>query len=328
MECRSEHAGHAHRGHGHARHGHDSHGHGHAHHPHAGGHGGAQDSRSLFWAFALTGGFALVELAGGLYANSLTLLADAGHMLTDAGSLALAWLALRFANLPSDRRRTYGYQRLQVLAAFVNSLLLLAAVVWLVIESIERLRNPSPVSGVVLLAIAGGGLIVNLAALTFLRRGDSSNLNLRAAYLHVVSDALGSVAALAAGAIVMATGWMQIDPVLALLVAALIVRSAWSLLKQSAHILLEGTPDWLDIDELQRELRESVAGVIDVHHVHVWCITTQQPLVTLHAHVQPDAATATVLAEIKQFLAARYGLDHSTIQLEPADCADTARAAI
>jgi len=308
---------------------HSAHARGHAHGPARGrGHGGAhahahpQEGTRLVWAFALTGGFAVVEIAGGLFANSLTLLADGGHMLTDAASLALAWVALRFANRPSDRRRTYGYQRLQVLAAFVNSLLLLAAVTWLVLEAIERLRTPAPVAGPTMLAVAAGGLLVNLLALGLLRGGESHNLNLRAAYLHVVSDALGSLVALVAATVVMMTGWTQIDPLLALLVVALIVRSAFGLLVQSAHILLEGTPDWLDIDELQRELRASVRGVIDVHHVHVWSITTHQPLLTLHARIGTDASAALVLGEIKAFLADRYGLDHSTIQLEHADCAD------
>lgn len=301
MECRTEPATHA------------LHAHGHAH---------GQSGSRLLWAFALTGGFALVELVGGFLAHSLTLLADGGHMLTDAASLALAWVALRFADRPSDRRRTYGYQRLQVLAAFVNSLLLIGAVVWLVIEAIERLRTPAPVAGPLMITIAAGGLIVNLVALALLHRGDAHNLNLRAAYLHVISDTLGSLMALTAAIVVMTTGWTQIDPLLALLVVVLIVRSAVSLLIESAHILLEGSPEWLDIDELQRELRSTVRGLIDVHHVHVWCLTSNQPLLTLHARIAPDASAGLVLGEIKRFLAERYALEHSTIQLEPADCAD------
>jgi cobalt-zinc-cadmium efflux system protein len=319
-------------GHGPGKHSAHAHGHGHSHgqargpaaHAHGArhAHGPGREGRSLLWALILTGGFALVELAGGIFANSLTLLADGGHMLTDALSLALAWVALRFAGRPSDRRRTYGYQRLQVLAAFVNSLLLLGAVTWLVFEAIERLRNPAPVAGALMFVVGAGGLVVNLLALAMLHRGDSHNLNLRAAYLHVLSDTLGSVMALIAATVVMLTGWTQIDPLLALLVVALIVRSAVSLLIQSAHILLEGTPDWLDIDELQRELRASVGGVIDVHHVHVWSITTHQPMLTLHARVESAAAAGIVLAEIKAFLAERYGIDHSTIQIEQAECAD------
>jgi cobalt-zinc-cadmium efflux system protein len=291
--------------------------HPHGRHAHAG-----NDGRKLFWAFALTGGFASIEFIGGWLSHSLTLMADAGHMVTDSASLALAWIALRFAGMPSDRKRTYGYQRLQVLAAFVNSLLLLGAVVWLVIEAIQRLQDPAPVTGPLMMAIAAGGLIINLVSLALLHRGEASNLNIRAAYLHVVSDLLGSVMALVAAAVVMSTGWTRIDPLLALVVACLIVRSAGSLMVKSAHILLEGSPDWLDIDELQRELRSTVSGVVDVHHVHVWCLTSQHPLLTLHARIQPAASPATVLREIKAFLSRRYALEHSTIQLEPAQCAD------
>jgi cobalt-zinc-cadmium efflux system protein len=289
-------------------------------HPHA----RPQDGRGLLWALALTGGFAIIEIIGGTLAGSLTLFADAGHMFADTASLALAWVALRFADLPSDRRRTYGYQRLQVLAAFVNSLLLLGGVLWLAYAAIGRLRQPTPVAAPLMLVVASGGLVVNLAALFFLRRGDAANLNLRAAYLHVLSDLLGSVMAIAAASIVMMTGWMRIDPLLALVVAIMIVLSAGRLLAKSTHILLEGTPEWLDVDELQRELKATVAGVLDVHHVHVWCLTSSEPLLTLHARIAAGASSEIVLVEIKKFLAKRYALEHSTIQLEPADCADHA----
>jgi cobalt-zinc-cadmium efflux system protein len=294
----------------------------HRHGKHAHSHDHPQDGNRLMWALVLTGGFAIVEIVGGFLAGSLTLLADAGHMLTDAASLALAWVALRVAARPSDRRRTYGYQRLQVLAAFVNSILLLLPAAWIVYEAIIRLRNPAPVMGPLMLAVAGGGLLINVVALVLLRRGDAENLNLRAAYLHVLSDLLGSLAALLAATIIIFTGWTRIDPLLALLVAGLIVASAGSLLIKSAHILLEGSPEWLDISELERELRVAVQGVVDVHHVHVWSLTSRHPLLTLHARIQPDAAPAIVLQEIKVFLSRRYALEHSTIQLEAADCAD------
>lgn len=292
----------------------------HAQHAHS--HDHPQDGNRLMWALVLTGGFAIVEIVGGFLAGSLTLLADAGHMLTDAASLALAWVALRFAARPSDRRRTYGYHRLQVLAAFVNSMLLLLAVAWIVYEAIMRLQNPAPVTGPLMLAVAGGGLLINVVALVLLRRGDAENLNLRAAYLHVLSDLLGSLAALVAATVIILSNWTRIDPLLALLVAGLIVAFAGSLLIKSAHILLEGSPEWLDIAELERELRVAVGGVVDVHHVHVWSLTSRHPLVTLHARIQPDVVPAIVLQDIKVFLSRRYALEHSTIQLEAADCAD------
>ncbi len=296
------------------------------HHAHA--HEPARDGRRLFWALLFTGGFAVIELIGGLLAQSLTLVADAGHMFTDAASLALAWLALRFAHLPSDRKRTYGYHRLQVLAAFVNSLILLAAVVWIGYEAFERLRNPAPVAGPLMLGVAAAGLLVNLASLILLHRGDIHNLNMRAAYMHVLSDLLGSLLAITAAVVVTLTGWVRIDPLLALVVALLIVIAATSLLRKSAHILLEGSPEWLDIEELQREIRGAVVGVADVHHVHVWSLTSHHSVVTLHARIQAEASPELVLQEIKLFLARRYALDHSTIQLEPADCADPEHPAV
>ena len=270
----------------------------------------------------------MVELVGGWLARSLTLMADAGHMFTDAASLALAWLALRFATLPSDRKRTYGYHRLQVLAAFVNSLILLAAVLWIGFEAIQRLRSPAPVAGPLMLGVAGAGLLVNIAALILLHRGDTHNLNMRAAYMHVLSDLLGSLLAITAAVVVIFTGWVRIDPLLALVLALLIVIAATSLLRKSAHILLEGTPEWLDIEELEHEIKGAVAGVIDVHHVHVWSLTSHHPVVTLHARVEAQASSDVVLQEIKVFLAKRYAIDHSTIQLEPADCADPDHAVL
>ena len=291
-------------------------------HSHAHAHAHAQDGRRLYWALVLTGGFAVVELIGGWIAQSLTLVADAGHMFTDSASLALAWLAMRFASLPSDRKRTYGYHRLQVLAAFVNSLILLAAVLWIGFEAVQRLREPAPVAGPLMLTVAAAGLLINVAALTLLHRGDTHNLNMRAAYMHVLSDLLGSLLAITAALVVTYTGWVRIDPLLALVVALLIVIAATSLLRKSAHILLEGTPEWLDIEELEREIKAAVHGVIDVHHVHVWSLTSHHPVVTLHARVDAQASAHLVLQEIKVFLARRYSIEHSTIQLEPADCAD------
>jgi cobalt-zinc-cadmium efflux system protein len=297
-------------------------------HSHAHAHAHAQDGRRLYWALLLTGGFAVVELAGGWIAQSLTLVADAGHMFTDAASLALAWLALRFASMPSDRKRTYGYHRLQVLAAFVNSLILLGAVLWIVFEAVQRLREPAPVAGPLMLGVAAAGLLINVAALVLLHRGDTHNLNVRAAYMHVLSDLLGSILAITAAIVVTYTGWVRIDPLLALVVALLIVIAATSLLRKSAHILLEGTPEWLDIEELEREIKGAVAGVIDVHHVHVWSLTSHHPVVTLHARVEAQASSQLVLQEIKVFLARRYAIEHSTIQLEPADCADPDHAVL
>jgi cobalt-zinc-cadmium efflux system protein len=179
-----------------------------------------------------------------------------------------------------------------------------------------------------MLGVAAAGLVVNVGALMLLHRGDTHNLNMRAAYMHVLSDLLGSLLAITAAIVVTYTGWVRIDPLLALVLALLIVIAATSLLRKSAHILLEGTPEWLDIEELEREIKSAVGGVIDVHHVHVWSLTSHHPVVTLHARIAAEAPTQVVLQEIKVFLARRYALEHSTIQLEPADCADPDHAVL
>jgi cobalt-zinc-cadmium efflux system protein len=292
-------------------------GHDHAHHG-----AGADNQRRVFWALLLTGGFMLAEVVGGALAGSLALIADAGHMLTDAAALALAWAAFQVGRWPRDARRTYGYHRFQVLAAFVNGLTLTAIVGWIAIEAVRRLFTPVEVLGGLMLAIAGVGLLVNLAAFEILRRGDRENLNVRGAALHVLGDLLGSVAAIVAAAVILWTGWTPIDPLLSLLVAALILRSAWGLLRKSAHILLEGAPDWLDVAELRGAVVAALPAIRDIHHVHVWMLTSERPLITLHAEVAPDADHQRALAAIREVLHDRFGIDHATIQLETATCAD------
>jgi cobalt-zinc-cadmium efflux system protein len=288
---------------------------GHAHHHHAGAH-----ETRLLAAFGLTASFMLVELVGGLWAGSLALIADAGHMLTDAGALALAWAAARATRRPHDARRTYGYHRLEVLAAFVNGAVLVGVVAWILVEAASRLLAPAPVLGGPTLAIAVVGLLVNLAAFAVLHRGGSDNLNVRGAALHVMGDLLGSLAAIVAGAVILATGWTPIDPLLSILVALLVLRSAWFLLRRSGHILLEGAPDWLDEAELKAELRAAVPEVADVHHLHVWMLTPERPLMTLHARIAPEADPRRALAAISGFLGRRYGVDHATVQIEQEDC--------
>jgi cobalt-zinc-cadmium efflux system protein len=282
----------------------------------------ADNQRRVLIAMLLTGGFMIAEVAGGLVAGSLALLADAGHMLTDCAALALAWLAFRVGRRPQDARRSYGYHRFQVLAAFVNGLSLFAIVLWIGIEAVRRLLDPVEVLGGLMLAVAVVGLLVNLAAFWILHGGDRANLNIRGAALHVMGDLLGSVAAIAAALVITWTGWMPIDPLLSLLVALLILRSAWLLVRRSAHILLEGTPDWLDVDELRRSLAGAVPAVEGVHHVHAWMLTSERPLLTMHARVRAGADHDEVLRAIQEVLRREHGIDHATIQIEPAGCTD------
>jgi cobalt-zinc-cadmium efflux system protein len=280
----------------------------------------ADNQRRVFIAMLLTGGFMFAEVAGGIVAGSLALLADAGHMLTDCASLALAWTAFRIGRRGHDTRRTYGYHRFQVLAAFVNGLSLVAIVLWIAIEAVRRLLAPVEVLGGLMLVVAVLGLVVNLAAFWILHGGDRDNLNIRGAALHVMGDLLGSVAAIVAALVITWTGWMPIDPLLSVLVALLILRSAWLLVRRSTHILLEGTPDWLDVEELRRSLAAAVPPVEDVHHVHAWMLTSERPLLTMHARVRPGADHDQVLRAIQQVLAREHGIEHATIQIEPAGC--------
>jgi cobalt-zinc-cadmium efflux system protein len=285
-------------------------------------HDSADNEKRVFWAMVLTGGFMVVEVAGGIFTGSLALLADSGHMLTDTAALALAWMAFRIGRRSPDSRRSYGYHRFQVLAAFVNGVTLIAIVGWILIEAVRRLVAPIEILGGMMLVVAAIGLVVNVVAFFILHGGARENLNIQGAALHVLGDLLGSVAAIVAAGVILRSGWTPIDPLLSLFVAVLIGRSAWGLVRKSAHILLEGTPDWLDVAALRTELTEAVPDVEDIHHVHAWSLTVERPLVTLHAKVRNGADYAKTLDAIAGFLDKSYGISHSTIQLEPERCSD------
>ncbi|MGH9176102.1 MAG: cation diffusion facilitator family transporter, partial [Vicinamibacterales bacterium] len=249
----------------------------------SGDHAAADDNgKRVQVALAITGTFMLVEVVGGVLSGSLALLADAGHMLTDTMALGLAAVAFRVSARPPDAKRSYGYHRFQILAAFVNGLALIGIVAWILIEAASRLLSPPDVMGRLMLVVAGAGLIVNVAAFFVLHGGDQENMNIRGAALHVMGDLLGSIAAIAAAVIIIFTGWMPIDPLLSVLVAALILRSAWRLVKHSAHVLLEGTPEWLDVGQMQQRLRIAIPQIVSIHHVHVWGLTLQRLMLTMH----------------------------------------------
>ena len=283
---------------------------------------GTADEKRLFRAMVLTGAFMIAEAAGGLYAGSLALIADAAHMLADCAALGLAWMAIRIARRPRDARRSYGYHRVQVLAALANGALLIAMVGWIVIEAVRRLFAPVEVLGGAMLAIAIAGLAVNGVVLASLRHGDHDNLNIQGALLHVIGDLLGSVVAIVAAVVILWTGWMPVDPLLSVVVALLILRSAWVLLSKAVHVLLEGTPERLDVATLRSELTQAVPTLADVHHVHAWSLTHERPLITLHATVPEPSEHARALDQIKAFLSETYGISHSTVQIETEPCAD------
>ena len=229
-------------------------------HDHELGHAHGANERRVFWAMVVTGAFMVVEVVGGIISGSLALLADAGHMLGDFVALALAFAAFRLSRRPADSARSYGYDRFQVLAAFVNGLSMLVIAAWIIIEGVQRLLAPQPVLAGTMLLIACVGLLVNVIAFAILTVGGGDNLNVRGAALHVLGDLLGSVAAVAASLIIMATGWLPADPLLSLLVAGLIIRSGLIVTRRSAHILLEGTPDNVSRPELDRRHRAAARG--------------------------------------------------------------------
>lgn len=311
-----------HHDHGHD-HSHDpAHVHGHDHHGHSHNHADGSSETRIAIAALLTGVFMFVELGGGLIAGSLALMADAGHMLSDFASLALAWVGFRIARRPADLRRTYGFSRFSVLAAFVNGLALIAITVWIAVEAVMRLMSPQPVEAIPMMLVGGGGVIVNLASFLVLHGGDRENLNIRGALLHVLGDLFGSIAAMAAAGIILASNWTQADPLLSLLVALIIVRSAWALIKDSGHILLEGAPRHLDINAVALDLVQSVEGVLDVHHAHAWSLDEKRSMMTLHARVADGAQGPETVARIKQRLARKHGVEHATVEIEVDTCAE------
>jgi cobalt-zinc-cadmium efflux system protein len=311
-------AGHMHSHHqlGHYQHGHHEHG------THA--HGG--NEKRVGWAAVLTAAYMVAEAAGGLLAGSLALLADAGHMLTDAASLALAWAAFRIARRPSDWQRTYGFHRFQVIAAYTNGITLFfiaAAVLW---EAFHRWREPVAVLGGPMLAIASLGLLVNAAAYLALHGADRNNLNIRGAMIHVLGDMAGSAAAIVAALIILWTGWTPIDVLLSALVALLILRSAYGVVAESGRILIEAAPKGLDVRALARDLEANVPGVEDIHHVHAWSLTEARPMVTLHAKIGDEQEAYRIVAAVKQRLKLRFGVVHATVEIECEHCADRAPA--
>ncbi|HKE39026.1 MAG TPA: cation diffusion facilitator family transporter [Casimicrobiaceae bacterium] len=268
--------------------------------------------RALTWALVLTATFAAVEAIGGWLAGSLALISDAGHMGADAASLGLALLAHWIAQRPPSHRASYGYARAEVLAAFVNALALLALVVFIAIEAVRRLLAPQPVAGALVLGVAFIGLLANLGSAWILMRAEGS-LNVRAALLHVLSDMLGSVAAIVAGAVIVFTGWFPIDPILSLAVCLLILRSTWRLLAQSTGVLMEGVPTHLDYEEIGRALAQ-VAGISAIHDLHVWYMSSDRAALSAHVLITEPVKWPETLAAAQRLLVERFHIEHVTLQ--------------
>lgn len=311
---------HHHHGHGHS---HGEHGHSHPHGvrlDHVETHEG--DSRRLLFAALLTGAFMMAEVIGGLVSGSLALLADAGHMLADFAGLSMAWIAFRLSRRPANQRRSYGLARLQVLAAFANGMMLMAVAAGIVLEAARRLFAPVDILTGPMLSVAILGLLVNAAGFAILHGGARGNLNMRGAIAHVLSDLLGSVGVIVAALIIMTLGWAPADPIISALVAMLIGRSAWLLVADASHVLLEGTPSNIPTAEIEADLARHVPGVIEVHHLHVWSLTEERPMATLHARLAPQANALAAIRAIKARLADRFDIDHATVEVEEGECAD------
>jgi len=271
-------------------------------------------SRSLLIALVVIGCFALVEFLGGLWSGSLALLADSGHMLTDAASLGFSLAAHIIAQRPVSARHSYGLARTEVIAAFVNSLALLGVVVWLVVEGIDRIAHPVRVNGQAVFLIASAGLLVNLLVAWVLSR-DRQNLNIRAALLHVLGDLLGSVAALLAGLIIMVTGYTVVDPLLSMLVSGLILHSTFGVLRESTSVLLDSVPAGVDYQSVGRTLA-SIPGVVSVHDLHVWAMVPGHSAVSAHVLIDRIERWPAILHQARERLKHEYEIEHVTLQPE------------
>jgi len=283
---------------------------------HQGSHGHQANTRRLMAALAVILTFMVVEVVGGILSGSLALLADAAHMLTDGFALALAISAQFFAVRPADSKLHFGYRRAQVLAAFVNGVLMAVLLMWIVYEAFHRALNPMEIDAPLMLWVAIAGLAANAVAFLILHRGHGNDVNMRGALLHVIGDLLGSVAAIAAAIVIGLTGWTPIDPLLSLLVALLIGISAYRLIKETGHILLEGAPEDIDVAELSAELKKASSLIKDVHHVQIWQLTPEHLRLTLHACVERSEHSAAALEAVKSFLERKYKIVQSTVQIE------------
>jgi len=293
------------------------HAHGHNDHSHVHEVGGTTDGRRrVAIAAVLTFAFMFAEIIGGLISGSLALLADAAHMLTDAGSLALAWLGFKLAERPADQTRSFGWARFKVLAAFVNGLTLIVLAVWIVAEAIQRLLEPQAVMGQLLLVVAVLGLLVNIVAFRILHGGNQDDLNMRAALWHVAGDLLGSVAAIGAALIIMSTGWMPIDPILSVLVALIILVGGVRVVRSTAHILIEGVPPGLSTEAIKTHLEAELSDAVRVDHIHAWALNETKTLVTLDVEAKPGACIESLRQAVKAQLSAEFGIDHATVEIQ------------
>ncbi|GGI17013.1 cation diffusion facilitator family transporter [Oxalicibacterium faecigallinarum] len=284
---------------------------------HAGhSHGSNANESKVLIAFVITFSFMVVEAVGGAISGSLALIADAGHMLTDAMSLALAYGAFRLGRKPADIKRTFGYGRFEVIAGFLNALTLFIIFFWIVYEAVKRFTEPKEILTGPMFIVASIGLVVNIAVYWYLTRGDSEHVNIKGAALHVMGDLLGSIGAIAASIAIYFTGWTPIDPLLSVFVSLLILNSAWRLLKNSLHILLEGAPSGLSASIIETHILETIPTVAKVKHVHIWSLTSGSTLATMHIALKPAADPRSTVKSVEQELDKKFGIQHATIAID------------
>jgi cobalt-zinc-cadmium efflux system protein len=293
----------------------------HDHVDHAGAHRSPSAGRRLALALGLAAAYLVAEVVGALWTGSLALLADAGHMGSDVAALSLALFAAWVASHPADDRWTYGRSRAEILAALAQGVALVAVVLFVAVEAIARFGAPHPVAGAGMLAIATGGLLVNLAGLWILGDGHEHSLNLRGAWLHVLSDALGSIGAMLAGLCIWQFGWLWADPAASLAIAALVLASAWQLIREAVDVLMEAAPRGLDVDTVRRDLG-ALAGVRSVHDLHVWTLAQGRVALSCHLVVARVDRSEALLTDAYTLLGTRHRIDHATIQVEPESLAD------
>lgn len=284
-------------------------------HDHQHDHGAGANTRRLVMTLALVTIYMGVEVVGGVVAHSLALIADAGHMLSDAGALGLTLFAMRFARRPATAQRTFGSYRAEILAALVNGATLVAVAIYIFVEAVERFRTPPGVQAPLMLAVACGGLSVNAGGLWLLRGDHSDNLNIRGAWLHVLTDALGSVQAIVAAALIWAYGWNWVDPLASVLIGLLVIYSSWSLIRQSVAVLMETAPGHIDVDDVRLALLE-LPHVTNVHDLHVWTITSGFVAMSAHVTCPGDHDHYGLLRRARELLVKRFGIRHTTIQID------------
>ena len=298
-------------------------GHGHAHgHVHGDpGSLGEGHERRLLWTLALAAAYMLAEVVGGWLTGSLALLADAGHMLSDVAALGLSVFAIRVARRPPTPTLTYGHHRTEILAALVNGAMLVAISIYVIVEACRRLAAPPAVDAPVMMAVAGGGLLFNIVGLQLLAAGRQESLNVRGAWLHVATDALGSLQTIIAGGLIWWLGWRWADPAASIVIALLVIWSSWSLLRDAVAVLMEGAPRHLDVVEV-RDALAGVPGVVGIHDLHVWTITSGREALSAHLVVGESSARAQTLEQVRGTLVRRFGIKHVTVQLEHDECGD------